>query len=179
MESRMGGACRSHPSSRRTRSGVVDRKEPWAQSQLLIVHSCHVNRRGSIPHFFQKNLTEEAWRMLKHCFGKMKTSFYPHKILIKNAGVGTGPKTKNQPHTLPSQWVGCDGSCHRGNSRKAASGWATTQGNQHRECCGSRWNSLEGRHLESLSDYRNTLMPFPRKSVQSPNPVTPTLGALS
>lgn len=34
--------------------GAVEGKEPWAQNQLLTVHSHHVNGRGSILHFFSE-----------------------------------------------------------------------------------------------------------------------------
>lgn len=59
--------------------------------------------------------------MLKICFDKKKIPFYPDKILIKKKKKCKSVQVqerKNQPHTLPFKWVGCDGGCHSGNSKK-------------------------------------------------------------
>jgi hypothetical protein len=68
-----------------------------------------------------ENLLGEALRMLKSCFDKTNVLFYPHRILVKNTGICTGPRTKNKAHILPSGRAGSSGH-HRRNLRQATAG---------------------------------------------------------
>lgn len=135
-----------------------------SRSSTPALTSCRIHRRGFIPYFLtssRKSLRKSPENG-KTLLWQDKYLLYPHKVLLMNTGIHTGPHTHTHPLTLPgsrSCWEPL-----QKNPRYTAVQSAQSRANLLHVCPGLRWKHSEIGHFETpLWLNPNTFISFPRK----------------